>query len=68
MTTFNVGQDVLGDEFTFEKISAWDSIIHMSLIASIEDVFDLMIDTEDILNFASYNNGKQLLKKCDIEI
>lgn len=68
MNIFNVGTTVLNDEFSFDKITEWDSIAHMSLIAELEDEFDIMLGTEDILNFGSYENGKLILKKNDIDI
>lgn len=46
----------------------WDSVGHMNLIASVEDSFDIMMETEDILNFVSYQVGIEILKKYGIEI
>ena len=31
-----------------------------------EDSFDIMFDTDDIIDFSSYEKGKELLKKYDI--
>lgn len=52
----------------YQEIPAWDSIGHMSLIAEIEDAFDIMMDTDDIIDFSSYEKGIELLKKYDVEI
>ena len=40
----------------------------MSLVAEIEDAFDIMLDTDDIIDFNSYQKGIEILKKYDIEI
>lgn len=39
----------------------WDSVGHMSLISSIEDNFDIMMETDDIIDFSSYEKGMELL-------
>ncbi len=49
-------------------VSAWDSVGHMGLIAAIEDEFDIMMDTDDIIDFSSYKKGIELLKKYDVVI
>lgn len=46
----------------------WDSVGHMELVTELEDTFDIMFETEDILNFASYTEGIELLKKYAIEL
>ncbi len=51
----------------YQGIPEWDSVGHMGLIASIEDAFDIMMDTDDIIDFSSYEKGIEILKKYDIE-
>lgn len=46
----------------------WDSVGHMMLIAALEEAFDIMFETEDILAFHSYNQGVEILKKYGIEM
>ena len=38
----------------------------MGLIAGLESAFDIMLDTEDILNFNSYERGREILEKYDV--
>ena len=45
----------------YQQIPAWDSVGHMGLIASIEDAFDIMMDTDDIIDLSSYEKGKEIL-------
>lgn len=52
----------------YQQIPQWDSVGHMTLVAAIEDAFDIMMDTDDIIDFSSYNKGLEILKKYDIEI
>lgn len=52
----------------YQDIEAWDSVGHMGLVAAIEDAFDIMMDTDDIIDFNSFEKGIELLKKYDIEV
>lgn len=45
----------------YQGIAEWDSVGHMSLIAAIEEAFDIMMDTDDIIDFSSYEKGKEIL-------
>ncbi len=49
------------EELTYQSIAEWDSVGHMSLIAAIEDAFDIMMDTDDIIDLNSYEKGKEIL-------
>ena len=33
-------------------VELWDSVGHMSLVAALEDEFDIMIDTDDIIDLS----------------
>lgn len=46
----------------YHGIAAWDSVGHMGLIAAIEDAFDIMMETDDIIDFSSYEKGLDILK------
>ena len=52
----------------YQQTALWDSVGHMSLIAALEDAFDIMMDTDDIIDLSSYEKGKEILKKYEIEI
>ena len=63
-----VTPDVLGEAFTFRDVPQWDSVAHLSLISGLEDAFDVMFDSEDILHYGSYENGKRILAGYGVEI
>lgn len=63
---FNVESDVLNESFTFRDTEQWDSVAHFTLISELEDAFDVMFDTDDILNYGSYLNGIEILKKYGV--
>lgn len=52
----------------YQAVPLWDSVGHMTLVAAIEDAFDIMMETDDIIDLSSYEKGKEILKKYDVEI
>lgn len=52
----------------YQAVSEWDSVGHMGLVAALEDAFDIMMDTDDIIDFNSYEKGKEILsEKYDVK-
>lgn len=66
MEAFNIKAEQLS-ELEYQSIAAWDSVGHMHLMAVIEDAFEIELDTDDIIDFSSYEKGKTLLKKYQID-
>jgi acyl carrier protein len=40
----------------------------MELIARLESDFSVMIDMDDVIDFSSYEKGKSILSKYNVEI
>lgn len=53
---------------TYQSVDTWDSVGHMQLIATLEDAFDIVFDTDDIIDFSSYEKGKEYMAKYDVEL
>ena len=52
----------------YQGVELWDSVGHMSLTAALEDAFDIMLETDDIIDLSSYEKGIEILKtKYDVE-
>ena len=58
---YSVEESVLNEDFVNTNVETWDSIHQLSMVAAIEEAFDLMMDAEDILDMTSYVNVKNLL-------
>jgi acyl carrier protein len=65
---FGATAEQLGDNYSKENISEWDSVHQLNIISLMEETFDLMLDPEDIMACNSYNAGKEILKKNGIEL
>mgnify|MGYP004477382893 CR=1 FL=1 len=66
MEIFEVEEEDLDEKFTFKDIAVWDSLKHLTLITELEDTFNVMFDTEDILHYGSYLNGIEILRKYGV--
>ena len=51
------------DDLQFNSIKEWDSVAHMRLIAALEEAYDILIDTEDIIDMSSVAKAKEILRK-----
>ena len=58
----------LNDNYGKETVEDWDSVHQLSLIAELEEAFDIMFDPEDIMEMTSYTKGKELLSKYDVAL
>ncbi|MCI7337725.1 MAG: acyl carrier protein [Bacteroidales bacterium] len=65
---FGASVNQLGDNYSKETVSEWDSVHQLNVIALMEENFDLMLDPEDIMACTSYNAGKDILAKNGIEL
>ena len=67
VNVFGVNESVLNEGFTFNDVARWDSVAHLSLISELEDAFDVMFESNDILHYGSFLNGIEILKKYGID-
>ena len=58
----------LNDNLNKNNVDGWDSVHQLSIVSSLEDTFDIMLDVEDILRADSYAHIKEILIKNDIEL
>jgi len=56
----------ISDALAYNSIPEWDSVAHMALVAEIETVFAIMMDTDDIVDMSSVGKAKQIVAKHGI--
>ncbi|MEK5040748.1 acyl carrier protein [Sporosarcina sp. FSL K6-3457] len=61
-----IDESLVVDELAYNSIAEWDSIAHMALVAEIDDQFDIMLDTDDVLDMSSFAKAKEILAKYEI--
>ena len=59
--------ELVTDDLTYQSIPQWDSVAHMTLIASLEDEYEIMLDTDDIIDMSSVAKARQILAKYGVE-
>ena len=58
----------LSENLKYNDIPEWDSIGHMTFISGLEEIFSITIETDDIVDFSSFQKGIEILKKYKVEI
>ncbi|WP_342508870.1 acyl carrier protein [Sporosarcina sp. FSL K6-2383] len=61
-----IDESLVVDELAYNSIAEWDSIAHMALVTEIDDQFDIMLDTDDVLDMSSFAKAKEILAKYEI--
>ena len=56
------------DVLEYRSIEKWDSLAHMALVAEIEDAFDVMIDTDEVIDMSSFAKAREILRGHDVEV
>jgi acyl carrier protein len=57
---------IVVDDLAYQSIKEWDSVAHMVLVTAIEDNFDIMLDTDDIIAMSSVARVREILAKYDV--
>ena len=65
--SFEIEEEILND-LKYQDIEQWDSLGHMSMIAALEEEFDIMFEMDDIIDFSSFTKGIETLAKYDVDI
>lgn len=53
---------------SMDSIEKWDSIGQMSLVAIIEDSFGIVLEPDEVMQFTSFDAGKEILKNHNIDL
>lgn len=53
---------------TMDGVDKWDSIGQMSLVAIIEDAFGIEFEPDEVMQFTSFEAGKNILTNHNIEL
>lgn len=64
ISAFTTAFEINGEQaktLKYQQIPAWDSVGHMGLMAQIEEAFDIMMEPDDIVDFSSYEKGREIL-------
>lgn len=51
----------------YRGVPEWDSVGHMGLIAAIEEKFDVMLDTDEVIDMSSFQRARETLARHGVE-
>jgi len=66
LAAFKVDPEAL-PTLKYRGIPQWDSLGHMDLMGDMEETFGVSLSTVDVLDFSSYEKGKEILAKYGVE-
>jgi len=61
-TALDLPPDTDWSSLAYAQHEHWDSLGHMALVAEIEEAFDIMMETDDVIAMSSYPVAVELLK------
>jgi acyl carrier protein len=61
-TALDLPADTDWSALAYAQHEHWDSLGHMALVAEIEEAFDIMMETDDVIAMSSYPVAVDLLK------
>jgi acyl carrier protein len=65
-TSLDLPPDADVDDLRYQDNDKWDSLAHMSLVAALEDEFEVMLDTDDVINMSSFGEAVRILGKYGV--
>lgn len=62
----NIDIAKVNDDLAYDSVPEWDSVAHMILVTELENVFDIMLDTDDVIDMSSVGKAKEILAKYQV--
>jgi acyl carrier protein len=59
--------DVDVSTLTYRSVPQWDSVAHMALVARLERRFDLMLETDEVLDLSSFTRCREILARHGVQ-
>lgn len=58
-----LGIDVskIDDSLKYQGITEWDSISHMVLVSEIEEAFDIVLETDEVISMSSFKKAREII-------
>lgn len=61
---FELAPEVAVEDLAYRGLPAWDSVGHMRLVAAIETEFDIMLETDEVLDLSSFAKGLEIIERA----
>jgi acyl carrier protein len=68
VAALGIGADANFDGLAYGVTPGWDSVAHMNLIAEIENAFNIMLATDDVIDMSSFAKAKEIVSKHGVSL
>jgi acyl carrier protein len=68
VTALALHPDTDVENVKYGETDGWDSVAHMALIAEIESAFDIMLDTEQVIDMSSFQKAVEIVSTHGIPV
>ena len=65
VSAFDIDGPIDTAELAFLEYPEWTSVGHMTLIAALEEEFDVMLETNEILGMSNFDKAVEIMSKYD---
>ena len=66
-SALNMSEESINETMQYASSPGWDSVAHMALVATLDSTFDIMLDTDDVLDLSSYAKAREILQKYGVQ-
>ena len=64
---FNLDKEQVTGDLAYASIQTWDSVAHMVMVAEVEEIFDIMMDTDDIIEMSTFQKSVEIIERIVVE-
>lgn len=61
--SLGIPRELVNDDLRYASVKEWDSVAHMALVAALEEAFNIMLDTDEVIDMSSFGIAVDILKK-----
>lgn len=62
-SALNLPLEAVTEQLAYRSVPNWDSISHMALVAALENRYQVMLETPDVLDLSSVAKAREILRK-----
>ncbi|MDD3182837.1 MAG: acyl carrier protein [Alphaproteobacteria bacterium] len=66
--TLGLSADADVKNLAYQDHPSWDSVAHMRLVAALETRFDIMLETDQILDMSSFTKAIDIIQACGVNL
>ncbi|MFM7169203.1 MAG: acyl carrier protein [Planctomycetaceae bacterium] len=66
-SSLGIDESLVHDGLKYAEIPQWDSVAHMGLVSNIENEFEIMMDTDDVIGMSSFAVAREIVGKYGVK-